>query len=54
MSRNYALDGLDEDELEAELNELDNEIFEDNLGAGELSVPSYLPSVPVHDAEEGK
>ena len=43
MSRNYALEGMDETELEDELNELDNEIFEDNLMGNSMSVPSYIP-----------
>ena len=43
MSRNYALEGMDETELEDELNELDNEIFEDNLTGNSMSVPSYIP-----------
>jgi hypothetical protein len=51
MSRNYALDNLDEDELEEELAELDNEIFEDNLVQGEMNAPSYLPSTPQEEAK---
>jgi hypothetical protein len=48
MSRNYAVDDIDEDELEAELNDLDNEMFEENM-QGHNSVPSYLPSVPAEE-----
>ena len=44
MSRNYALEGMDETELEDELNELDNEIFEDNLMGNSMAVPSYIPT----------
>ena len=43
MSRNYALEGLDEDELEEELMGLDAEMLEDNLRGDSVSVPSYMP-----------
>ena len=54
MSRNYALEGMDEDDLEAELDELDNEIFEDNLRGNSMSVPSYIPTQSYAAREEFK
>lgn len=52
MSRNYSLEGIDETELEAELAELDEEILHEDINAGELKVPSYLPSAPVKASDE--
>jgi hypothetical protein len=52
MSRNYGVDDIDEGELEDELNALDVEMLEDNLGRESLEVPSYLPSAPARKAEE--
>ena len=41
MSRSYQVE-YDESELMSELNELDEEIINEQLGAG-LNVPSYVP-----------
>mmetsp|Transcript_12902 Transcript_12902/g.13001 ORF Transcript_12902/g.13001 Transcript_12902/m.13001 type:complete len:205 (+) Transcript_12902:2-616(+) len=46
MSRNYALDGIDETELEKELEELDEELLQEDMSRSSLKVPSYLPSAP--------
>ena len=53
MSRNYALEGLDEDELEEELMGLDAEMLEDNLNRDSISVPSYMPTQS-YKSEEAK
>eukprot|EP00359_Climacostomum_virens_P006884 CAMPEP_0204916646 /NCGR_PEP_ID=MMETSP1397-20131031/14411_1 /ASSEMBLY_ACC=CAM_ASM_000891 /TAXON_ID=49980 /ORGANISM="Climacostomum Climacostomum virens, Strain Stock W-24" /LENGTH=202 /DNA_ID=CAMNT_0052089235 /DNA_START=24 /DNA_END=632 /DNA_ORIENTATION=- len=43
MSRSYAIDDINEDDLEAELAELDQEMLEDNLRSSSLKAPVYLP-----------
>ncbi|CAG9332370.1 unnamed protein product [Blepharisma stoltei] len=52
MSRNYALDGIDETELDAELAELDEDILQEDISAGALKAPSYLPSAPPQKTDE--
>lgn len=52
MSRDYSSNVVDEDELEAELAELDNEGLLDELDSGSISVPSGMPAQPRQ--EEGK
>jgi charged multivesicular body protein 5 len=52
MSRDYSSNVVDEDELEAELAELDNEGLLDELDSGSISVPSGMPVQPRQ--EEGK
>lgn len=50
MSRNYALDGIDEAELDAEFDAIEAEIKLDNYNAmmsGGSTVPSYLPTGPI-------
>lgn len=44
MSRSYAVDDIDEDDLEAELAELDQEMLEDDFKSSNLNAPVYLPS----------
>jgi len=51
MSRNYSVD-VDEAELEAELDELDEELLAEDLNSGNLSVPSYLPSKTEQEEEK--
>lgn len=43
MSRSYAVDDVNEEDLEAELAELDQEMLEDNLRSSSLKAPVYLP-----------
>lgn len=51
MSRNYALDGIDETELERELEELDEELFQEDMSRNSLKAPSYLPQVSSQKVE---
>lgn len=52
MSRDYSSNVVDEDELEAELAELDNEGLLDELDSGSFTVPTGMPVKPKQ--EEGK
>lgn len=52
MSRDYSANMVDEDELDAELAEMDNEGLLDELDSGALNVPSGMPVQPKQ--EEGK
>jgi charged multivesicular body protein 5 len=48
MSRSYAIDDINEDDLEAELAELDQEMLEENMKSSSMKTPVYLPGQP-HD-----
>lgn len=52
MGRNYGIEDIDEAELDAELIGLDEEMLNENLNQGDVTVPSYLPSPPVKNVEE--
>jgi hypothetical protein len=43
MSRSYAIDDVNEDDLEAELAELDQELLEENFRGSSVKAPVYLP-----------
>jgi charged multivesicular body protein 5 len=48
MSRSYAIDDINEDDLEAELAELDQEMLEENMRSSSMKTPVYLPG-QAHD-----
>ena len=52
MSRDYNVGAVDEDELEAELAELDNEGLLDELDTGNFQVPSGVPVQPQREEEK--